>query len=111
MQALALRDELSRDRRRLAPRFFRRAARIVDIPWTIVIGNDARILGLDEYDGRANRALGAYLDRLHVAARSDARVADAFLRVANLMAPPATLLTPPMLWRVWRGVRGARRAR
>ncbi|MEP6493320.1 MAG: monooxygenase [bacterium] len=108
MQSLALRDELAGDANTLAQRFFRRAARIVDTPWTIVIGTDARILDIDKHNGLGNRLLGGYLDNLHTAALSDARVADAFLRVANLMAAPTVLLAPAMLWRVWRGARTAR---
>jgi 2-polyprenyl-6-methoxyphenol hydroxylase-like FAD-dependent oxidoreductase len=105
MQALALRDALAGGAPDLARRFFRRAARIVDIPWTVVVGTDARILGIARHNGRANRLLGAYLDRLHVAARTDPGVAHAFLRVANLMAAPTVLLRPTTLWRVWHGAR------
>jgi len=108
MQSLALRDELARGPRHLARRFFRRAGRIVDTPWTVAVGGDARILDIRHHNGAANRLLGAYLDQLHLAARSDAQVANAFLRVANLMAAPATLLAPATLWRVWRGARAAR---
>jgi 2-polyprenyl-6-methoxyphenol hydroxylase-like FAD-dependent oxidoreductase len=111
MQALALRAALGCGTLGLARRFFRRAARLIDIPWTMVIGNDARILDIARYNGRVNRLLGAYLDRLHVAARTDAAVAVAFLRVANLMASPASLLAPAMLWRVWRASRAARSLR
>jgi len=111
MESLALAAALARGRDNLARRFFKRAARIVDIPWTIVIGNDARILGIERPNGRANRMLGAYLDRLHIAATHDPNVAGAFLRVANLMAAPTALLTPAMLWRVWQGSRANRHAR
>jgi len=110
MESLALAETLAGGRGNLAQRFFKRAARIVDIPWTIVIGNDARILGIERHNGRANRLLGAYLDRLHIAATHDPKVAGAFLRVANLMAAPTALLTPALLWRVWQGSRAARPA-
>jgi 2-polyprenyl-6-methoxyphenol hydroxylase-like FAD-dependent oxidoreductase len=105
MEALALREELRRGTDRLAQRFFRRAARIIDSAWMVVTGTDARILDITEHNTLANRVLGKYLDTLHVAAKTDPQVANAFLRVANLMTEPTTLLTPSMLWRVRRAYR------
>ena len=40
------------------------------------------------------RLLGAYLSRLHAAAEGDADLATAFMRVAGLVAPPQSLLSP-----------------
>jgi len=44
--------------------------------------------------------------RLFRAASTDATVAGMFLRVANFMVPPTRLVSPAMMWRVWRGRHG-----
>ena len=49
------------------------------------------------------RFINWYIGKLHVAARHDAELAIAFLRVANLEAPPTLLLSPANLLRVIRG--------
>jgi 2-polyprenyl-6-methoxyphenol hydroxylase-like FAD-dependent oxidoreductase len=100
LEALALRDLLARGPRRLAQRFFRRAARIVEMAWSTAVVND---LGLASVPGRrtaGTRFLSWYLARLHAAAERDAVVSGAFLRVANLCAAPATILRPAVAWRV-----------
>jgi len=86
-------------------RFFGAAARIVDVPWQLAVGND---LGLPHVTGPrplAVRLVNAYVARLYRAARSDAEVALAFLKVVHLVAPPQTLFAPGIVWRVLR--RGA----
>ncbi len=93
----------SPERAPLWQRFFRRAARVVDIPWSIAVGNDLR---MKETTGRrtvAVRVINAYISRLHRAAHRDAVLAVAFHRVANLLAPPPSLFHPRIVWRVWRG--------
>ncbi|MEU4232937.1 hypothetical protein AB0F17_52345 [Nonomuraea sp. NPDC026600] len=51
------------------------------------------------------RLLNAYLPRLHRVATLDTVVGGTFLKVANFLGPPQALLSPGMLWRVWRGRR------
>jgi hypothetical protein len=51
------------------------------------------------------RFINWYIGRLHLAATRDSTLASAFLRVANLMIPPVSLLSPAIAWRVWRGNR------
>lgn len=112
LEAQALAAELARGTDRLAHRFFRRAAKLVDVPWTIAVGNDARLLGIREHNGFANRLIDGYIDRLHRAARTDPVLSLAFHRVANLMAPPASLLRPAIAARVLLGhLRGRRNGR
>lgn len=94
MEALALGECLAEGSQRLAAKFFRRAAKIVDNPWSIAVGNDLRI---PEVEGRRSfgvHMINRYIARLHVAARRDRSAAQAFHRVANLMAPPSSLLHP-----------------
>ncbi len=102
LEALALRDCLRGGTRRLAARFFRAAARIVDFAWDISVISD---LQLPEVVGRRTlkvRLVNAYLPHVHAAATVDGRVGAAFLRVFNLLDAPTRLLSPTMVVRVLR---------
>jgi hypothetical protein len=106
LQAIALGKALVDGNAGLAPRFFREAARVVDTPWTIAVGGD---LSYPEVDGRRTpmtRLVNWYLGKLHVAARRDPQLTLAFQRVANLLAPPPSLLRPSVVLRVMRGILG-----
>ncbi|BBM70373.1 FAD-dependent oxidoreductase [Rhodothermus marinus] len=103
MEALDLQDELRRGSEGLWRRFFRRAARSIDIPWQIVVSGDLRF---PEAEGKRTPAIhfiNAYMARLHRAAHRDPVVARAFNDVASLLAPPQSLMRPGILWRVLRG--------
>jgi len=85
----------------VARRFFRRAAKVVDIAWAISVGNDLRI---PETVGPRNAGVNFvnwYMSKLHKAAHADTVPAMAFFRVANLLAPPASVLHPKVAWRVF----------
>jgi 2-polyprenyl-6-methoxyphenol hydroxylase-like FAD-dependent oxidoreductase len=84
----------------LGPRYFRRAAPALEAPWLLAAGNDLRLTRPDAPVSRKTRFLRWYMDRLHVAARTDVTVARAFLMVAGLVAPPASLLRPATARRV-----------
>lgn len=102
MEALALRDCLQGGTHRLAPRFFRAAAKIVDHAWDISVTGDLR---LPEVTGRRSlkvRLINAYLPLVHAAATVDSRVGAAFLRVSNLLDAPPRLLSPALVLRVLR---------
>ena len=82
---------------RLAQRFHRAAASVVDNPWMIAVG------GTPDEDGRvpvAERVVGTYLDRFLLAAATDAPLAAAFLRVSHLYGSPRELLAPRRALRV-----------
>ncbi|MFY1671326.1 FAD-dependent oxidoreductase [Plantactinospora sp. WMMB334] len=78
---------------RLPRAFYRRAARVVDVPWRLA----ARAGG----PGVVNR----YLDMVFRAGRTSVPVARQALRVRNLLARPETLMTPAMVLRVLRAAR------
>lgn len=106
LQALALRDCLAEGSRRpLFRRFFRRAARIVDPAWEIVVGGDLRIPGVEGRRTGKVRLVNAWLRRVHAAGATDAEVAARFFAVANLCAPPPSLLSPAVVLRVLRAER------
>ena len=101
LEALALEECLAKGTAHLAQRFFRRAGRVVDIPWQITASNDARLSRAGARRPMA-RLLDRYMDRLQVAARRDDQVAAAFFRVANLLDAPPSLLRPRVAVRVLR---------
>ncbi|HEX8767202.1 MAG TPA: hypothetical protein VF714_02465, partial [Jatrophihabitans sp.] len=108
LEALVLRRLLAEGPDRLARRFFRSAAKVIDGPWSIAVGTDLRF---PEVAGRRSpkvRFVNAYVHQLHVAAVADAVLGAAFLRVLNLVDPPTRLLAPPILLRVLRGSIGRR---
>lgn len=103
MEAMVLRDCLAVGREALATRYFRQVSRVVDIPWSITVGNDMSLS-----DQAASRPLPArliswYMGRLLVAARHDPVVAQAFMQVARLFAAPSSLLHPRVALRVLAG--------
>ena len=106
-EAATLREVLNAGTENLSTRFFKAAAKIVDIPWDIAVGNDLRHPRVEGPRPAMVRFINWYIGKLHLAARKDATLATAFLKVANLMSPPPALLSPAIAWRVWRGNRRA----
>jgi 2-polyprenyl-6-methoxyphenol hydroxylase-like FAD-dependent oxidoreductase len=103
LEATALDECLAGGTEALARRFFRAAARIIDIPWQIAVGNDLahpQVVGKRTPMGRF---FGWYIGKLHRAAARDGLLGTRFLEVANLMAPPTALLARSVALRVVRG--------
>jgi hypothetical protein len=84
----------------LARRFFAAASIAIDTPWDIAVGNDLRHPNVEGPRSPKVRFINWYIGRLHMAARHDAKLATAFLEVANLEAPPTKLLSPSIVMRV-----------
>ncbi len=105
MTALWLRTCLRSGLPGLTRRYFNGVRRIIDVPWAITVGNDLRFPEVDGPRTAAVKLLNAYLARLHRAATVDTVVGEVFLKVANFLTPPQSLVSPRMLWRVWRGLR------
>jgi len=102
LEAIELEDCLKAGLDGLAPRFFKRAARVVDIPWSVSVGAD---LGLPCTIGPRNpgvRVFNWYMSKLHKASHHDPVATLAFHRVANLLAPPPSILHPRVIWRVFK---------
>ena len=95
----------------LAKVFFRRAAKVIEIPWTIAVGSDLRI---PEAVGRRTAGVKLanwYISKLHIAAHTDPVAALAFHRVGNLLAPPPSMMRPRVAARVlWDNLRLSRNA-
>jgi hypothetical protein len=102
-EAVTLQQCLRAGSNNLARRFFKAAAKIVDIPWDIAVGNDLRHPRVKGARPPMLRFINWYIGKLHLAATRDSTLATAFLKVANLMIPPPSLLSPAIACRVWRG--------
>ena len=101
--AAALKQAPTKSPSDLADRFFRRAAKVVDTPWSISVGNDLR---MPETSGPRNAGvhfINWYMSKLHRAAHVDPVPAMAFFRVANLLAPPPSVMRPSVALRVLKG--------
>ncbi|MCL4300050.1 MAG: FAD-dependent monooxygenase [Anaerolineae bacterium] len=102
-EALLLRDCLAGGTGQLARRYFKQAGKIVDIAWSIAAGNDLSLSGAKADLTPPLRFLRWYIGKLQIAARHDPVVALAFMKVANLLAPPPSLLQPGLALRVLGG--------
>jgi hypothetical protein len=108
LESIELAASLAEGSDGLARRFFQRAAKVVDMPWAISVGNDLR---MPETVGPRNAGVNFinwYMSKLHRAAHTDPVTALAFFQVANLLAPPPSILKPNVAWRVLVGNMKAR---
>ena len=93
MEAAALRDHLERGDLS-ALDFFREITPIIDIPWETSVGADLAFPGVEGPRTTKDRIGGAFIGKLHTAARLDGRFTSAFFRVAGLVDPPQALMKP-----------------
>lgn len=106
LEAVELDAVLSQGQTNLARRFFAKAGKVVNMPWSIAVGNDLR---MPETVGPRNAGVSFinwYMSKLHRAAHHDPAAALAFHTVANLLAPPPSVLRPRIATRVlWGNLR------
>jgi 2-polyprenyl-6-methoxyphenol hydroxylase-like FAD-dependent oxidoreductase len=108
MQAAELDDILSQRQASvagIAPVFFRRAAKVIDTPWQLAVGEDFRFPETTGPKPAGVDVLNRYVAAVHRATLEDAAVGLAFIKVMNLMAPPSSLMTPGLMLRVWQANR------
>lgn len=103
LEAVALGECLAQGDVRLAERFFKQAAQIIDMPWSTAVGNDLRFPEIEGPRNAMTNFINWYISKLHHAAQQDAVLSVAFLKVVNLLQPPPSLLHPSVVWRVVRG--------
>lgn len=105
-EALAVHDFISAARAwttsAAARQYLSECARIVDVPWQIAVGADLAMPMVPGPRPLAVRVINAYMARVLRAAEHDAEVATTFVEVAHMLRMPAHLMTPRMMWRVWR---------
>ena len=105
LQAQTLHQLLGQGRRRrygLWRPFFKRAAKVVDSPWQLAVGEDFRYPETQGHKAPGTDVINAYVTRVHQSSHHDTVVYGQFLRVMNLMAPPASLFKPAIMRRVLR---------
>jgi 2-polyprenyl-6-methoxyphenol hydroxylase-like FAD-dependent oxidoreductase len=103
LQAAALRDSLAGGERDLARRFFRAAAKPIDMAWQLTIGADLTLPQVNGPRPLPLRVINAYVHRVLTAAERDPTVAEQFFRVAALQDPPMRAFRPSMAFRVLLG--------
>lgn len=104
MQVRELDRLLSNDfnKHTLAPTFFKRAAKIIDLPWQLAVGEDYRFPEAAGKRPFGTDFINNYVSRVHRASHTDPVVCKAFLDVMNLLKPPASLMNPAIMMRVMR---------
>jgi 2-polyprenyl-6-methoxyphenol hydroxylase-like FAD-dependent oxidoreductase len=85
----------------MAQQFFKRAAKIIDIPWQLAVGEDFRYPTTRGQKALGTDLINAYVALVHQATHTDSVVYSAFIKVMNLLAPPSHLFHPKILWRVF----------
>ncbi|MEU0588591.1 FAD-dependent monooxygenase [Streptomyces sp. NPDC006132] len=100
LQAAALRECLAQGPDRLSYRFFRAAARRIEVAWQMAVGSD---LALPQVEGDRPlpvRLTNAWFERLLTAAERDPALTQEFVKVSSLLSPPLILLHPVTVGRV-----------
>ena len=105
VEAVILRECLGAGAHGIAPRFFRKASGLIDIPWQIAVGSDLQHPKVEGKRSAQVRFINWYIAKLFRAAQRDDALATRFLEVANLTRQPPALLDPRMALRVWKGNR------
>jgi hypothetical protein len=106
MEAKALDECLAAGDAALAKRFFARASKLVDSPWTIATGEDMKYPQVEGARPPGFKLVNGYMARAHRACTKDPVVLRQFFNVANLLAPPTAMMAPKVAWRVAVGGRG-----
>jgi 2-polyprenyl-6-methoxyphenol hydroxylase-like FAD-dependent oxidoreductase len=100
LEAVELDKALCEGPKKLAQKFFARAAKIVDAPWSMAAGNDLRMPDVPGKRTLVGHFLHWYLAKLNMAARYDMNAVIAFQNAKNLLAPPQSLLKPQFMAKV-----------
>jgi 2-polyprenyl-6-methoxyphenol hydroxylase-like FAD-dependent oxidoreductase len=84
----------------LAQKFFTKAARIIDIPWSMATGEDIRYPDVIGQRSFKISILNWYISRIYRAAHHDPCVYESFLQVMHMMRSPIILFNPVFILRV-----------
>ncbi|OKH82171.1 hypothetical protein EB75_13385 [Mycobacterium sp. ST-F2] len=102
LDALSLRDALRGGMTDLPRRYFRAAAKAIDIAWDLSAGSDLAFPEVDGYRPLKVRLNNRLADWVLSACETDPAAAAQFFLTASLIDPPERLLRPSFLYRVAR---------
>ena len=105
LESQVLASSLEGGLKNLWKRFLKRAAKVVDIPWTLAVGADLAFPETIGKRGPEVKVINAYIGTLLEAAWTDPALTVAFHQVSNLLKPPSSLFAPGIAWRVLMGSR------
>ena len=107
LQAYQLDKTLSEniDENKLATTFFKKAAKVIDIPWQLAVGEDFRFPDTVGKKPSGVDFINKYVGRVHRVTHHDEEVCKAFLNVMSLIKPPTSLFSPKIFFRVMRPAR------
>lgn len=83
-------------------RYFKQAAKVVDIPWQLAVGEDFRWAETEGPKAPGTDLINRYVAHLYRMMADDTMVYHQFLRVMNLLDSPTSLMHPRILWRALR---------
>jgi 2-polyprenyl-6-methoxyphenol hydroxylase-like FAD-dependent oxidoreductase len=89
----------------LPRRFYHATAKIIANPWAIAAGGDFCYPETTGHKPPLVGHLNRYVKKAVIAAQHDTAVATAIYQVQNLLAPPPSLMKPPVMIRVLRSAR------
>ncbi|MBI1297661.1 2-polyprenyl-6-methoxyphenol hydroxylase-like oxidoreductase [bacterium] len=86
----------------LARRFQRNLAKVIAAPWQLATGQDMRwpSAAAGQKTDPVTRLIQGYFDRVLATMVHSPEVAAAFARVQNMLASPATLFHPHIVWQI-----------
>jgi 2-polyprenyl-6-methoxyphenol hydroxylase-like FAD-dependent oxidoreductase len=91
------------DLRGLAHDFFKQAAKSIENPWTLAVGEDFRFPGVEGPKPPATDMINRYISQVHRTSFYDRESTLAFFQVMNMMTPPTSLFHLRMMWRIIKG--------
>ena len=100
LESEALNSCLKEGQENLAKRFFKAAAKLIDVPWQIAVGGDLRYPEVEGKRTAQDKFVNWYISRMHKAAYHDPKVCLAFHHVTNLIKPPESLFDFEIVLRV-----------
>lgn len=95
-------------RRGLARAFFRRAARAIDVPWSLATGEDFRFPEVQGHKPFGTDMVNRYVSRFHKVTFTDPAATKTFFEILTLTRPPRALFGPSVLAKLVRSCFGRR---
>ncbi len=84
----------------LSRRYFERARRILQVPWSLAASEDLRLPEVRGPRPPGSRALQWYRDRVHRLTARDEDLVRTFMQVIHMLKPPSALFAPRLLLKV-----------